>query len=787
MSTTEITALDDLPNSLPANLPPRRRAREQGDVRRAAPTLLVALASLTFWLISGVSLTDGLLFVGYHLAYVIGPGWVAYRILRPSDPMLLRQFVLGWALGYVLEVLAFVGTAAAGERPLLTFYPLLVFALGLIAWRRRTRRREAVVTRIELPATWGWAVGGLCLLALAFLGVEYFGSAPLPNQVSRVSYGIDTVWYLSLAGAALHHWPVGDPTVSGQPLFYHLFASFDSAAITQVTGIGLPVVFFRLCMVPMVILTVVGLALAGATFGRSWTGPIAVALALFVGEINLDPHVGYKFANEMGDDVVAISPSFLFGAALFAPLLAVLGELRMVRWRHRIPKGMLVVFGLLAVGAAGAKAPTTPVLGGGLLLYLVWQLAIRRTVHRTLVAAFGLTVAVFVVFWMLAYGGAGSDQLSLQPPGAIRQMEVTGYFAGLLGAHGVWLIAAWTGLTIVGFLGAYGPQLAGVAGGGLQMPGAGLLLALFVAGQVPYLLYTHPGLSQVFFSEYGLMAACLVSAEGIRLLCARVPNKRVLATAMAGSAAAAVLAFALPSVLGLHGATGRNAYLYADGALALVLTAAGGLAIAWRRMRSVRWAYVAATALAVGATGRVLTVAAPTARLLAAGRPLYSRTGNGLTSGLYRALDWIRTHTSPTSIIAVNNFRDWSLYWTDGWAVPDDFYYSAFSQRTVFLEGWIYTQAATQAPSAVYYGRQLLFPQRVRLDNEIFQWAHADALRVAAQLYGVRYLLVDRVHNRANPRLGTIARRVFTDRDASVYAVPPTDTRLAAGSRAHVA
>ncbi len=155
---------------------------------------------------------------------------------------------------------------------------------------------------------------------------------------------------------------MGDPTVSGQPLFYHLFATFDCAAITQVTGIGLPVVFFRLCMVPMVVLAVLGIAVAGAAFGGAWTGPVAVVLVLFVGELNLDPHVDYKFANEIGDDIVAISPSFLMGAALFAPALALLCELGRRARTARLSYGALAALALLVIGAAGAKAPTAPVL-----------------------------------------------------------------------------------------------------------------------------------------------------------------------------------------------------------------------------------------------------------------------------------------------------------------------------------------------------------------------------------------------------------------------------------------
>ena len=364
--------------------------------------MLVFVGVMGLWLASGVRAADAALFVAYHVTYVIGPGWVVYRLLRPGDTVRVRQLAVGWALGYVIEVLTFAATAAISARWLLSLYPLAFVALG-VGFSARVRARPVIAACAgELPSGWGWVVAGLCLLALAFLAVEFFAGAPLPDQVGRVSYGIDTVWYLSLAGEALHHWPVGDPTVSGQPLFYHLFATFDCAAITQVTGIGLPIVFFRLCMVPMVVLAVLGIAVAGAAFGGAWTGPIAVVLALFVGELNLDPHVGYKFANEFGDDIVAISPSFLMGAALFAPALALLCELG---WRARTPRlsyGALAAFALLVIGAAGAKAPTAPVLAAGLALYLLWQAMTQGELDRSLLAALGITLATFAFFLLFS-------------------------------------------------------------------------------------------------------------------------------------------------------------------------------------------------------------------------------------------------------------------------------------------------------------------------------------------------------------------------------------------------
>ncbi|MBV9310641.1 MAG: hypothetical protein JOZ73_07410 [Solirubrobacterales bacterium] len=750
---------------------------------------LVGVAALTMWLLGGVSVPDALLFVLYHVVFVVAPGWLVYRLLRPADGSRFRQIVFGWALGYVFEILAFAGGASVGQRELMALYPPVLFVLAALLWRRRVSsvarsQGSGAATQLghqrSLPAAWLWVVAGLCVVALALQSIEYYGSAPLPNRVTRVSYGIDTVWYLSLAGEALHHWPVTDPTVSGEPLHYHLFSSFDPAAVTQITHIPLPVVFFRLYTVPLLLLAVLGLCLAGSTFGGVWTGPIAAALALFVSELNLDPHVGYRFANELGDDILSISPSFLVGVVLFAPLLALLCELQAERARARVRYGTLALLTLLVIGATGAKAPMPTVLGGGLLLYLGWYAVRKRALHRPLFAALLISIGVFLGFWLFSYQGAGSDQMTLSPPGVIRQMDATSHLATALGPHGAWSLALWVALTVVGIAGAYGAQLAGVlAAPRSSLPAATpLLAALFVFGLLPFVLYTHPGLSQVFFSESGLLAASLISAEGLRLLLARREGRRSLLLFGAGCVAlAGALSLLISSAISGNVSSHHSTFLDLDIMLAVGLVVACVLALRRRRAVGARWSYVVVAVLAIGLTGRVLTIAGPTATELADGRPLYSQAGPGLTAGLYRALAWINTHSSPSSVIAVNNFRDWSLYWSDGWAVPDDFNYSAFAERPTFLEGYIYTQAAAQAPEAAYYGRMLLFRNRLQLNNAIFQWAHSDALRAAAGEYGVRYLLVDRVHNHANSRLGTIARLVYANRDAQVYAVPHTVTR----------
>jgi hypothetical protein len=174
----------------------------------------------------------------------------------------------------------------------------------------------------------------------------------------------------------------------------------------------------------------------------------------------------------------------------------------------------------------------------------------------------------------------------------------------------------------------------------------------------------------------------------------------------------------------------------------------------------------------VGAVSKSAGLLVPTATRLSRHQVLYSRTGNGLTAGLLRGLEWIRDHTADSDVIAVNNYRDGSLYWGYGWKVPDDYYYSALTERRVFLEGWVYAQRAFDLGERdVFLGRKLPFPGRLLLNEAVFERRDRSALRTLARGYGVRYLLVDRVHNGNSSALNGIARPVFANPDVNIYAV----------------
>jgi hypothetical protein len=178
-----------------------------------AATAFVFVWVAFLWLLGGVPASDVVLFTVYEVTFVALPGWVVYGLLRPESSK-GERLVFGWALGYALVIAAFAVTAAAGVRFLLFAYPLLVGAFGL--WRvnttGRVRPRPGYGRPLELDC--GRHRGN---------GKRHgrggtLPTEPLPGTVHRVTYFLDNVFQISLAAEALHHWPLTDPTVNGQPL-----------------------------------------------------------------------------------------------------------------------------------------------------------------------------------------------------------------------------------------------------------------------------------------------------------------------------------------------------------------------------------------------------------------------------------------------------------------------------------------------------------------------------------------------------------------------------------------
>ena len=101
-------------------------------------------------------------------------------------------------------------------------------------------------------------------MAVAVIGVTFFDSTPLPGTES-VRFSPDFAWAISIAAEAKHHWPIEDPSISGETFPYHYFVHIHWAAASQVTGIDLSTIFSRLWILPLTVLLVLELVVAGTT------------------------------------------------------------------------------------------------------------------------------------------------------------------------------------------------------------------------------------------------------------------------------------------------------------------------------------------------------------------------------------------------------------------------------------------------------------------------------------------------------------------------------------------
>ncbi len=495
-----------------------------------APALAAAVVVacvIVAWLLDGLRVDEIARYVGYELVFVVGPGWLLYGIISPGTVSRLRRLTVGWALGLVGEILAFIASAALDARGLFVAYPALVLAVAVLveAWRtERGRPRPSIRANPwalrRVPAAmlrrWSWSVAGICLLVLGFLAIAQFALNPLPRDLGAITYGQDLIYHLSLAAEALHHWPLTNPNVSGSALPYHWFAHIHMAAAAQVSGVGLPEIAIGLDIVTPLMLLVLELALAGTLLGgRIWAGPLAAALGMFIGELDLSKYHPAPFQGNF-TGYLLFSPPFVLGAVLVVPLLILLCE-RLSAPRQDVRQWILIA--ILAIGCGGSQALLLPVLLCALILYVVFRWVTTRRIERAALLAASLVGGIAAVYQLVEYAGANSG-LSVVAAAAVRQAYaytlIKPHVPGFLPLEVVlWVLSV---PVVVFFM--LGAPLIGLAwvlrARGLALrPREALPLAVLAVGVGAALVLQQDFEGEMYFALYGVLAAVAVSAGGL--------------------------------------------------------------------------------------------------------------------------------------------------------------------------------------------------------------------------------------------------------------------------------
>ncbi len=748
------------------------RAVFHPDARPSATWLAALAVGVTLagtWLLSGVGAGEAARYVAFEALYSLLPGSLLYLLLGRGRGGWPAVLAIGWPCGYALEVGFFALTAALNVRGAFALLPLIALAAAcpLLLRRGRGVRPES---RAPVPGREALALAAAISAGIVLLAFTFYSSSPLPAHASSVSYSEDNVFDISLAAEARHHWPITEPWVAGLPFHYYTAVFMHAAAANQVAGVAPASTILRLLPATMLLLSALQLWFLGQSLGRSmgrprWTGPLAAALLLALADLNLDPiHIDVFHISPFSQ--FSLSPTFAFGVPFFLALLAVVQTRALPDVERR---RTLVLVALLVMGCGAAKTFAAADFIGGLGLF--WLLAAltgrpTRTVFLCLIISAISIGAVYLV--MLAGGMAGS--LGVHPLDFLNTgaslVKVKAQLRSVSGAGGLW----------IGLLALGGPVLAvallaPLLGAlwlpkrhGALSPAAKLLLCMFVAGALAYVMLGAPGGVEGVFLVYGYLAALPVAALGLLNLWSDIPvrARRAVVGACGGVLA---LALALATAGQILTLTGRSRQLWYVGAYGLL---AAAVLIAVLRLRpSLSPNIPSAAGRIVACCILLFTVLGLTkpATLTAVGawktirhEPIAARdsaAGYGMNATLYQGLLWVRAHTTPCDVLAVNNHYS---------AAPPSeslyFYYSAFTERRVFLESWHYSAEGAQ--------RAQPFPARYALNTQGVERGDPAALR-ALHEDGVGYVLIDKTHGGGAKESPSVSRLIFSNGALDVY------------------
>ncbi|MGN9836594.1 hypothetical protein ACTMTI_00595 [Nonomuraea sp. H19] len=689
------------------------------------PAGFVAAGAVAVFLWCGVSARDLAAFSAYLGVGVALPGTLLWRALTGGGRSMAEDVAAGLALGYAVEVLAYVPARAVG-LPLLVLVPpvAVIGTFACVPGLRRHWRGEAVKER--MPAWCAWALAGVVGYLITWTTLALY-------RVPIASAYVDMPYHLALVGEVKHHLPPTFPAVLGERLSYHWFVYADMAATSWVTGIEPVTLVYRLSTLPMTVAMVVLVAVLGRRLGGSWgAGAAAVGVTYFLFSPVLQEGVVFTSRSMF---TAWASPTQTFGALLFASVVLLL-----VTW-----PGSRVALTVLLLALAGAKATFLPLLLAGLLVVVAVRGVVERRLPGEWLVPAAVTLACLLIAQLVVFG-RGTHGTAVAPFATMRALWGAAAGIGMpeLAATPAAPVVVLTLVHLFCLVCVWG----GVAGLGRRVldPAMLLLLGMGVTGVGAAVMLGHPAYSQLYFLEgvrpyLSIAAVCgVVAAMGGQL----VP--RAVVPCLAGVGVALVVAQIDVS----GGPLERVVVPY------LVLVA--GAVVVWRR----------GAVLAVAGVLAGYAVPASVRDVVAHVTPMEGERARLIPDGALEAGRWLREHSSPDDVVATDlHCRpvpvpgcDSRHYWVSG-----------FSERRVLVEGWGYAES-TLSRTELFVTSYLSVPfadsARLAANDAAFAAPSAENVQRLARKYGVKWLFTG-----LNPELEKFAALRFRNTTSAVYEVSP--------------
>lgn len=709
------------------------------------PASILAVAATVVVAAYDTQLAQVAIFGAYVVFGLALPGMLWVRLLRGRATHISEDLTLGLAAGYCLEIATYIPARAVGAPLLVVLWPILtLIGFAAVPALRRYWRGGGE----KAPVWWSWSLAAMLGYLLIYAAGTFFAQHHLTGTDTPY---VDMPYHLALIAELRHHVPPDIPYVTGVPLAYHWFFYAEAAATSWVTGIEPVTLLYRLSGLPMFVTFVVLTAAAARRLtGGWWTGPVAVAIALFGAVAGPYRWTGTPVFDAQTLGVTWISPTNLFGLALFAA--TILTFIDVLDADTSVPRRHWLLIGLLVFGVAGAKGSLLPLLIVGLLVVVAGVAIGRHRLHRSAAAGLALAGVGLVLATILVFRGTtGGLVIGLD---SLRSFPVV-RGPGARGAHGLsrlvmpvvgWLIALL--LWSFSWAGAYG--LLARRREARVDPRILLLLGICAAALGAVTVLYSVGLSQLYYLKGAAGAFALLTTAGIAaVLPARTRYLPLIACVSVAALVGAAAVLAIGAIGPANVPTLAKAHL--SGVMpVIILPVLALLGVAFVSYVVLRLAAPKRLVLQGAVPLLVIAVAMGfslpgVARVLASPINAARVAGPAVPGDAIAAGRWLRDHSDPAELVATD-LHCRPLPATPGVCDARHFWVAAYTERHVLVEGWAYTTKAYDHAIALgvsdrtvpFWDQQLLAANDTAFTNP-----SAAGLATLRDRYGVRWLFAD--------------------------------------------
>jgi hypothetical protein len=664
----------------------------------------VGMLVLAILLYYQTSVLDILKYITFQAVYVLLPGYLLYRILRfKFDSACL--VIWSYGLGVASIILQFIMLSILQWLPGMYYIGPMMSVMAVFLLWVQPKQNEFASSVKEIPIQF-WFIYAI-LLFTTVVGVIL--PNPQPGFLSTSSYYQDILWNIGNAEALLNHFPPYDLRVSDVVFKYHFFTTVYIAAIAYITNIELFTIVYRFYHISELFLIIGAVYALGSVVLQEKRKALFFTWIYFFtscASMVFTLRKGYGLFLNISFLHLTVTP--ICGYDLAFPMYILAATLCIIQLKsHSIKWGYLVATILFIFICTGTKGPSGFLIFGSLLVtWAISKIFSKSTWNSILLLATTAFMALFVYFFFIK-APDGNNSLFLYPGFTVQETLIGRYFPKYI--HNQYIVSIIETMLIPLHFWCFLP-FASIPFvywciEKLKVMKTVVCAEIFIgslaiSGTTLTYLLAQRDLSQLYFIMFSIPFIELIAVLWLADNYPKLPQnrKKIFVNMLIVATISATFSIVYEMKNGIQGIVS----IYKD------------------------------------------------KHQVVDSQPEW----NSMTTYEYEAMTWLKDNTARDCLIASDRY-----YREPGQDDSRYFYYSTFSGRQFFLEGWRYEST---------FIKEHIIPQKLSIMNELYM-DNGIAKDEIMKRNHIDYVIVSRFVNPNSEFLDKSLEIIFANRDIKIY------------------